>query len=359
MAVRATGRLRGTSREKVSAQAEVNADTLADFVRTHSYRGQSHSRRVNPMWRETSIIHILLFIALLDKCPYIKKVFKMYAEHDMLMKTEKHITRYNQFSTKNRCPSVVCYDENAVELKPNSKKEEKLDRENTYINANIVNSPQGNFILAQAPMADTLIEWYRMIWQLKISIVVCLVDPQEIPPSERYFALKEGNKIKIKNRFKIRTTSVREHDGIIVNYELRVTNRRASSDKSRTVYVIVRPTKATSTFEENRETPPILVHSCNGVSRTAAFVATAMLCKSLETQGEMSPVEVWSRLNQVRHNAARKRFHFISSIECALLYAFDIGLLTANIKQLKDVNKVIQSGYEECGKSYVMAGIKE
>ncbi|KAE9416656.1 hypothetical protein Angca_009927, partial [Angiostrongylus cantonensis] len=166
MPARATGRLRGTSPGKVSAQAEVNADTIADFVRTHSYRGHSH----------------------------------IYAEHDMLMKTEKHITRYNQFSTKNRCPSVVCYDENAVELKPNSKKEEKLDRENTYINANIVNSPQGNFILAQAPMANTLIEWYRMIWQLKISIVVCLIDPQEIPPSERYFALKEGNKLKRYNK---------------------------------------------------------------------------------------------------------------------------------------------------------------
>uniref|UniRef100_A0A0K0DG92 Tyrosine-protein phosphatase domain-containing protein n=1 Tax=Angiostrongylus cantonensis TaxID=6313 RepID=A0A0K0DG92_ANGCA len=328
MPARATGRLRGTSPGKVSAQAEVNADTIADFVRTHSYRGHSH---------------------------------------------------------KNRCPSVVCYDENAVELKPNSKKEEKLDRENTYINANIVNSPQGNFILAQAPMANTLIEWYRMIWQLKISIVVCLIDPQEIPPSERYFALKEGNKLKIKNRFKISTTSVREHDGIIVNYELRVTNRRASSDKNRVVYVIVRPTKddtpieprkqlnliaevwatetATSTFEENSETPPILVHSCNGVSRTAAFVATAMLCKSLETQGEMSPVEVWSRLNQVRHNAARECFHFISSIECALVYAFDIGLLTANINQLKDVNKVSTSSCPTlalaCPLCYGLVGIKK
>ncbi|KAJ1361393.1 hypothetical protein KIN20_020633 [Parelaphostrongylus tenuis] len=98
-------------------------------------------------------------------------------------------------------------------------------------------------------------------------------------------------------------------------------------------------TQATSIYDEEREAPPVLVHSYYGVSRTAAFVATTMLCKS-----------VWSKLNQVRHNAAREPFQFISSIECALLYAFDIGLLTPNIKQLNDVNKVIQAAYEECQK---------
>ncbi|PIO54000.1 hypothetical protein TELCIR_24646 [Teladorsagia circumcincta] len=65
-----------------------------------------------------------------------------------------------------------------------------------------------------------------------------------------------------------------------------------------------------------------------------------MLCKSLRMTGEMSPVEVWARLNSARHNAAKERIHFLSSIECALLYAVDNGLLQANHPQLTQVNKV-------------------
>ncbi|KJH41797.1 Protein-tyrosine phosphatase [Dictyocaulus viviparus] len=315
-------------RHGMSAQAKIHAETIAEFIMNNCNCGQS----------------------------------RMYAEHDMLMKTEKHVTLYNQFPTKNRMWSSVCFDENAVELKTNNKKEEKLDHDNTYINANILESPLGNFVLAQAPMANTLVEWYRMIWQLKISIIVCLLDPMQLPTSERYFQLKEGSHLKIKHRFYIRTISVREDDGLLVNYQLRITNK-LSTDKSRTVYVIVRPTKpdcpieprkqlnlvaevwatetASLSMEEDRDTSPILVHGFAGIGRTAAFVATTMLCKSLQLHGVMSPVEVWTRLNDVRHNSARERIHFISSIECALLFAYDIGLLTPNIKQLNEVNKVL------------------
>ncbi|PIO68969.1 hypothetical protein TELCIR_09225 [Teladorsagia circumcincta] len=97
---------------------------------------------------------------------------------------------------------------------------------------------------------------------------------------------------------------------------------------------------ATTCLADDLEPPPILVHGCNGVSRTSAFVATSMLCKSLRMTGEMSPVEVWARLNSARHNAAKERIHFLSSIECALLYAVDNGLLQANHPQLAQVNKV-------------------
>ncbi|ETN69918.1 hypothetical protein NECAME_15018, partial [Necator americanus] len=90
---------------------------------------------------------------------------------------------------------------------------------------------------------------------------------------------------------------------------------------------------------EETEIPPILVHGCNGVGRTAAFIATFMLCRSLQKFGEMSPVEVWVRLNHARHNAAKERIYFLSSIECALLYAVDIGLIAASNPQLMQVNK--------------------
>ncbi|KIH44046.1 Protein-tyrosine phosphatase [Ancylostoma duodenale] len=198
----------------------------------------------------------------------------------------------------------------------------------------------------QAPMSNTLIDWFRMIWQLKIAIVVCLTDPENPACCEPYFKLRENQTLKVKNRFVVRTISVREEDGGITNYHLRLTNK-LSSEKNRTLYVIAMPTSATSSLGDGTEVPPVLVHGCYGVSRTAAFVATYIMCKSLQTRGEMSPMEVWARLNHARHNAAKERVHFLSSIECALLFSVDIGLLSANNPQLIEVNKMLRQSYDE------------
>lgn len=271
-------------------------------------------------------------------------------------------------ANKNRNPASVCYNEGAVELGTANKKEEKLDKDQTYINANHLRSPLGHYILAQAPMANTIVEWFRMIWQLRIVIVVCLVDPDNPAVCERYFRTSEGGSLKVKHRFHVRTISVREEDYGITNYELRLTNK-LSAEKHRTLYVISMPTKvsepvpprkqlklvselwatqtATTCFVEENEPAPILVHGCTGCSRTAAFVATCMLCKSLDTRGEMAPVEVWARLNNARHNAAKEKIHFLSSIECALAYAVDIGILPYNCPQLALVTKMIHAGYDE------------
>ncbi|EPB80316.1 Protein-tyrosine phosphatase [Ancylostoma ceylanicum] len=260
---RSSSRSHGVER---SLQAEVVAEPLADYVSNQSARGQA----------------------------------RLYAEHDALMRRERHIWKYNRNSDKNRNPASVCYNEGAVELTTSNKKEEKLDKDRTYINANHLRSPYGDFVLAQAPMANTLIDWFRMIWQLKIAIVVCLTDPENVASCEPYFKLRENQTL-----------------------------------------------KATSSVGDGTEVPPILVHGCNGVSRTAAFVATCMMCKTLQTTGEMSPLEVWARLNHARHNAAKERVHFLSSIECALLFAVDIGLLSANNPHLAEVNKMFRRAYDE------------
>lgn len=137
-------------------------------------------------------------------------------------------------------------------------------------------------------MANTIVEWFRMIWQLRIVIVVCLVDPDNPAVCERYFRTSEGGSLKVrceeflrnvtnilfqfvfslwcdetrirstddelrllerfdgifqvKHRFHVRTISVREEDYGITNYELRLTNK-LSAEKHRTLYVISMPTK--------------------------------------------------------------------------------------------------------------------
>ncbi|ETN69919.1 Protein-tyrosine phosphatase [Necator americanus] len=218
-----------------TSQRDAITETVAEYISKKSSRGQSRGRETKSMRG--------LERALVLRRTHRGGCVALYAEHDALTRKEKHIWKYNRNVEKNRSSTTVCYNEGAVELTTGNKKEEKLDKDNTYINANHLHSPYGNFILAQAPMANTLIDWYRMIWQLKIAVVVCLVDPEDRAQCEPYFKPYQNRTFKIKNRFAVRTISIREEDAGITNYQLKLTNK-LSLEKNRTLYVIAMPTQA-------------------------------------------------------------------------------------------------------------------
>ena len=81
---------------------------------------------------------------------------------------------------KNRISDVLPYDHNRIEL-PTTKDD--------YINASMITSlsPSGNtstpsFIATQAPLSCSLQDFWTMIWQQGVEIVVCLLSDAEISP---------------------------------------------------------------------------------------------------------------------------------------------------------------------------------
>jgi protein tyrosine phosphatase len=92
---------------------------------------------------------------------------------------------------KNRFSNILLFNEGAVIL------ERKNKDETTYIHATRIKSNFGNYILAQSPTSNTLLEWYRMIWQYKIQIIVCLVPLDNLDDCCKYFEKKKGKKVKV------------------------------------------------------------------------------------------------------------------------------------------------------------------
>ena len=52
--------------------------------------------------------------------------------------------------------------------------------------------------LLQAPKPETCIDFYRMIWQLKIHTIVCLVDLNDKEQCAPYFERRVGKKVKVR-----------------------------------------------------------------------------------------------------------------------------------------------------------------
>lgn len=98
------------------------------------------------------------------------------------------------YPMKNRLPDVLPYDHNRVEL-PTTKDD--------YINASLIpalTSGAPSFIATQTPLPCTQQDFWTMIWQQSVEIVVCLLSDAEIPKptassSAIYWPVEKGKDI--------------------------------------------------------------------------------------------------------------------------------------------------------------------
>ncbi|VDD95388.1 unnamed protein product [Enterobius vermicularis] len=97
---------------------------------------------------------------------------------------------------KNRTRSIVPYEDTRVMLHPN-----KYNRTG-YINASNVQIPLGDrllrYIVAQAPMRDTIEDFWQMVWESGAQLIVMLCDAQEKPSiAPYYWPIKEKSKVRM------------------------------------------------------------------------------------------------------------------------------------------------------------------
>uniref|UniRef100_A0A0N5AJW9 Tyrosine-protein phosphatase domain-containing protein n=1 Tax=Syphacia muris TaxID=451379 RepID=A0A0N5AJW9_9BILA len=95
---------------------------------------------------------------------------------------------------KNRTRSIVPYEDTRVMLHPN-----KYNRTG-YINAS--NIPLGDrilrYVVAQAPMRDTIEDFWQMVWESGAQLIVMLCDAQEKPSiAPYYWPIKEKSKVRM------------------------------------------------------------------------------------------------------------------------------------------------------------------
>ncbi|VDM39296.1 unnamed protein product [Toxocara canis] len=262
---------------------------------------------------------------------------------------------------KNRYSNIVLFDEGAVILE--TTKHDKPDE--TYIHATKIKCKFGNYVLAQSPKPETLNDWYRMIWQLKIAVIVCLIPLPAKDDCAKYFERQIGKKLKHK-RFVIRTVTSRKEGSCNV-YELKFSNKDAK-EEDRVIHlinftkwkVIVRPpetrqilemmrsvwaTEASAKLADDKVTPT-LVHGITGTRRTGTYVILSMLCRQIKYHRQMSLLSACSRVRHLRYSVMRNRICFTVLIESALTFAADQGLVNSASDSFKDAIKVKRACHE-------------
>ncbi|KFD66760.1 hypothetical protein M514_21109 [Trichuris suis] len=130
----------------------------------------SGGSKVYPLTRESKPVKWIENMAC-DMVDTLKKISSEYY-HELPNRPEAHEARlfYKNLTTKrNRYGDIPCLDKTRVAL---------IDARdgNDYIHANWVTMPNAKcrYIMTQAPLPETTADFWSMVWQENVSLIVCL-----------------------------------------------------------------------------------------------------------------------------------------------------------------------------------------
>lgn len=127
---------------------------------------------------------------------------------------------------KNRYTDVLCYDHTRVLLAQSEK-----DPMSDYIHANFVDGykQKNAFISTQGPLPHTCADFWRMIWEQQVLVIVMTTKVFECGKikCEQYWPPEELSEDQIYQNFKVSTTNVSQFDNYAVT-RLEVVNTDVS-----------------------------------------------------------------------------------------------------------------------------------
>lgn len=210
---------------------------------------------------------------------------------------------------KNRYLNILPYDHNRVKLVPIAG-----SRQSNYINASVVDGFQQKnaFIATQAPLENTVTDFWRMVQEKGVQIIVMLTRLQEKEQDKCYLYWPQGGTV-CYGAIHVELVNVRENRDNIVIHELRLTNRESGkswpvkhflykgwpdtgspSTGTELINLIALVQKAQLSVEISG---PILIHCSGGVGRTGVFIA---VCTSIEKLRSNDVIDIFQTVRQLR-----------------------------------------------------------
>ncbi|KAI5699967.1 hypothetical protein M8J75_011949 [Diaphorina citri] len=277
-------------------------------------------------------------------------------EHFPDRSTKASEARENQH--KNRYPDIKAYDQTRVKLTP-------VDGVpgSDYINANFVLGYKElkKFICAQGPMEHTVNDFWRMIWEQHLEIVIMLTNLEEyskIKCAKYWPEQEEGDKtygdfiVGLVNEKKfgeyilrelklVRTASGKESEerSIFQYHYLAWKDFQAPENPSGLLKFIKHVNEAYSL-----EKGPILVHCSAGVGRTGTLVALDSLLQQLRAEGQVSVFNTVCDLRRQRNFLKQYIFIYRALVEVVQfgeteIRATDLKSTLETLKRVNDGNK--------------------
>ncbi|CAB3388960.1 Hypothetical predicted protein, partial [Cloeon dipterum] len=211
--------------------------------------------------------------------------------------------------SKNRHANFAAYDSSRVklELLPG-------DENSDYINANYVDAyerPKA-YIAGQGPTAETIDDFWRMVWQEKVSLIVMLTNLLEggKKKCEKYWP--DVNQEKRHGLISVRTVN-EEITADFVTRALLVsrydTNRLVQQlhytswpENEVPLYAQSMAMFVEKMFEHKDKNHPILVHSSAGVKRTGTVILIDACLRMVRSHGRIDVVNIFARMRSQRAN---------------------------------------------------------
>lgn len=216
-------------------------------------------------------------------------------------------------SRKNRYPDIKSFDQTRVRL--------PLTEDGTlgsdYINADFVEGYKGRklYICAQGPLDNTITDFWRMIYEHKVSVVVMLtgIEEQGKIKCSQYWSDVEGQPFLVSNLYAVTLLSTRLHPDFLIR-RLRLKRQNQTDEEGRDVLQfhflmwkdflapeqpswMLRFVKRVNEYY-CPDKGPLLVHCSAGVGRTGTFVAIDCLLPEVQT-GDF--VNVWECVAHLRY----------------------------------------------------------
>ncbi|XP_041352213.1 tyrosine-protein phosphatase 10D-like [Gigantopelta aegis] len=224
-----------------------------------------------------------------------------------------NVSQLDENKQKNRFTNVIPYDHSRVCLK-------QIDDDETsdYINASYIDgyNKENEYIAAQGPLPSTVDDFWRMIWEQDVAIIV-MVTP-----------LKEGGKIKCEQYWPEDVFDPRQYGEVIVEntssstvniYNLSVfrIKHTQNADEVHTVYHfhflnwrdmtadleahnLLKFVKTVRSYVRGDMKGPILVHCSAGVGRTGTFITIDYLCQFIKEHELEDEVDIFGFVLKMR-----------------------------------------------------------
>ncbi|GBL94854.1 Phosphatidylinositol phosphatase PTPRQ [Araneus ventricosus] len=300
----------------------------------------------------------------LEACPAVVPLtIRNFADHVRLMMSDSHLRFSQEFETlkknspkypcstaemdenrpKNRWLNIFPYDHSRVKLLP-------LGDEpgSDFVNANYVPgySSLREYIATQGPLANTVDDFWRMIWEQSVSMIVMLTQCVERGKNKCEQYWPDAGEAKHYGDMQVRTIS----ESMLSSYIIRLFHVQLGSQERRVKQMhfthwpdfgcpespddLINFIRAVRDHLPRFKPGPIVVHCSAGVGRTGTFMAVDRLSQQLRST---DTIDIFGTVMELRH-------HRINMVQTEDQYIY----IHLCVKQLvDDINQPHESEYEE------------
>jgi len=269
--------------------------------------------------------------------------------------------RWNQ--PKNRYTDVLCFDQSRVILA-----HEDEEGHTDYINANYVDGykQKNAFISCQGPLPSTFGDFWRMIWEQRVVVVVMTTRAQERGRTKcgQYWPIDQGTQV-THSHYTITNNSIFQYRDYIVSTITLLDNRSGEERKIEHMQFTswpdygvpdsalamldflthVRESQArhtsslTDSWTGHSLGPPIVVHCSAGIGRTGTFCTLDIAIRRLEEVGTIDVKGTVEKIRSQRAYSIQMPDQYVFCHLALLEYALNTGKLV----------EVDLTGFEEDG----------